>query len=46
MMHIKRNIIPYWKDAIGLGSVVCDTKSKNAMAMANNLLMANLSSTR
>jgi hypothetical protein len=28
MMPIQRTIVPYWKDAIGLGSAVSDTKSK------------------
>ncbi len=25
---IQRTILPYWKDAVGLGSIVCHTKSK------------------
>jgi hypothetical protein len=28
MTLIQRTIIPYWKDAVGLGIIVCHTKSK------------------
>ncbi len=28
MTLIQRTIIPYWNDAVGLGSIVCHTKSK------------------
>jgi hypothetical protein len=43
---IQRTIIPYWKDAIGLGSIIHHTKSKKNMEMVTNLLMTNLSLTR
>jgi hypothetical protein len=28
MTLIQRNIVPYWNNAVGLGSIVCHTKSK------------------
>jgi hypothetical protein len=43
---IKRTIVPYWKDAIGLGRVFCDTKSKKAIKGVMDSSMQNLSSTR
>jgi hypothetical protein len=43
---IQRTIFPYWKDAIGLGSIIHYTKSKKKMEMVSNLSMINLSLTR
>jgi hypothetical protein len=43
---IQRTIVPYWKDAIGLGRIVCHTKSKTKMLeTVTDLLMTNLSLT-
>jgi hypothetical protein len=44
---IQRTIVPYWKDAVGLGSFVCHTKSKKKrMETATELSMMNLSLTQ
>jgi hypothetical protein len=43
---IQRTIVPYWKDAIGLGSIIYHTMSEKMMEMVTNLLMTNLSLTR
>jgi hypothetical protein len=40
---IQRTIVPYQKDAIGLCSIVCDTKTKKkVMKVATDSLMMNL----
>jgi hypothetical protein len=43
---IQRTILLCWKDAIGLGSIVCHTKSKKMMETATDSFMTNLSLTR
>jgi hypothetical protein len=43
---IQRTIVPYWKDAIRFGSIICHNKSKKMMETATDLLMMNLSSAR
>jgi hypothetical protein len=44
---IQRTIVPYWNNAVGLGSIICHTKSKKKMMeTATDLSMTNLLSTR
>jgi hypothetical protein len=44
---IQRTIVPYWKDAIGLGGVISDTKSKKkAIKVAADSWMKNFLSMR
>ncbi len=43
---IQRTIIPWWRDAITFGSIVCHTKSKKMIEMATDSSMTNLSLTR
>jgi hypothetical protein len=40
---IQRTIVPYWNNAVGLGSIVCHTKSKKMMETLTDLSMTNLS---
>ncbi len=38
MTPIQRTIVPYWKDAIRLGSIVCDTKSEKKDKSGNRFV--------
>jgi hypothetical protein len=35
---IWRTIVPYWKDAVGLGSIICHTKSKKKDENSNQVI--------
>jgi hypothetical protein len=38
MIFIHGTILPYWKDAVGLGSFICYTKSKKMDGKANRVV--------